>query len=185
MNNVSSLEFFTNLNNTSIPTPTAAPPDPEFLSKTFRAIPGKQTPMKTTKYEKEYDAFCHWTALPEELRNPKTLGQFERRWGIPKNYTAHFREREDYQSRRLKYFWNWYMELWPNLIYRAYQRAMKTSTADFKALSELVARNAEAVAPKMAVTPLVILNVAPEKTEKLFEPKQVAPVKQAQIVKEE
>ena len=178
------LEFLQMATESGIPAPLPDLPTDQHLKKDLQAIPGKQTPMKETKYEKEYDAFCHWAALPKDVRKPRKLMDFEKTWKLPKNYTAYFRQREDYQERRTKYFYDWLMDLWPDAVYAAYTRAMRNSTADFKVLADIISKNLDVSRPKVTVTPMLLVGVSPEKISKLMEPKEMQSVQQAEVVKE-
>jgi hypothetical protein len=174
------LEFLKNPSDTSIPVPAVA--NATHLQNNMPAIPGKQSVLKTTKYEREYDAFCRWAALPKDVRKPKRIIDFEKEWGLPKNYHEFFRQREDYQERRTKYFYDWLFEIWPDAVYEAYKRAMNRSTADFKVLAEIVGQKLEVTKPKMTVSPMVIVGVPQEDLNKLMQQK-IPPVVQGQVVK--
>ena len=147
-------------------------PDPSFLKTELPAIPRLQPVKKVeSKYDKYYDKFCRWAALPYELREPKTLNEFEKKYGIVSGQTRYFRERDDYQQKRVYYFYEWMMDLWPDLVYKAYHRAMEDSTADFKILAELVGKKIDVEKPQMNISPMVIVGVSQEKIDKLFTPK--------------
>lgn len=179
------LEFLKIPTDTTIPVPQIEGlPTDQHLKKDLQPVTDKQRPMEKTKYEREYDAFCHWAALPKDVRKPKKLMEFEKAWKLPKNYTAYFRQREDYQEKRTKYFYDWLMDLWPDAVYAAYNRAMRSSTADFKVLAEIISKNLDVSKPKVTVTPMLLVGVSSEKINKLMEPKPVQPIQQAEIVKD-
>lgn len=176
------LEFLKNPMNTSIPLPQMpAIPTSDHLKNDLTPVGNKSRPMKETKYEKEYDAFCHWSSLPKDLRKPKTLKQFEAKWGLPYNYSAYFRQRDDYQEKRTRYFYDWMMDMWPDAVYEAFKRAQRNSTSDFKVLAEIVGRNLDNAKPKVAVTPMLLIGVQPEKIDKLFQQKEAIP---GEVIKE-
>lgn len=174
------LELLKNPSDTSIPIPSV---DASHLQNNMPAIPGRPTQQKRMKYEKEYDAFCRWAALPKEQRKPKRIADFEKENGIPKNYHQHFRQRDDYQELRTKYFYEWLWDIYPDLVNAAYNRAMRNSTADFKVLSEIISKRMEVDKPRVSVSPMLILGVPQEKLDKLMQPKPVPPIQEAQIVK--
>ena len=185
--NTPSLEFLkppddtigTNQNqSTKIPIPPLPPiPDPSFLKNELTplipaargAAPLEQRDLR--KYDKEFDEFCRWAAFPDYLRKPRTAIAFEKKWGLPKSYTFHFRMREEYQQKRTFYFYEWFMDKWPNLVDKAYKRAMGDSTADFRVLAEMVVKKIDVEKPQVNVSPMVIIGVPQERIDKLFTPK--------------
>ena len=154
---------------TKIPIPI---PNPSYLMKESLSSDIKQ--FKTgSKYEKEYDEFCRWSALPKDLRKPKTGVEFEKKHMIPSGYTDFFRRRDDFQDRRLTYFWEWMMDLYPDVVYSIYQRATNKKGSDKAAgiFIELLSKKMNLDKPRLQVQPMVLMGVPQEKIDALFTPK--------------
>lgn len=155
-------------------------PSPDFLKKIYK----DQATKKDTgigrpfEKEKEYDAYCKWLALPKDLRKPKKLYQFEDKWGLPRGYTQLFVEREDFQQRRLQYFWEWMMDLFPDVVYAIYKRATKNSSVDARAFAEIILKKLDVEKPRVQVSPMILMGVPQEKIDQLFIPKGYEDVKE-------
>lgn len=145
-------------------------PDPSFLTKKYA---GKEEgDGKLIKYEKEYDKYCEWSALPKRLREPKTQDAFERKWKIPKKYSFSFRHRKDYENKRRMYFWRWMNDIYPDVVDTLYTQAtVKGNINAAKFFAELVAKHEEIEKPAQIIQPLAIIGVPQSKIEKLFVPK--------------
>lgn len=142
-------------------------PDPSYLEK----FPIPNESKRESKYEREYDAYCKWAALPREQRSPKKIIDFERKWGLPRTTTDDFRRREDFQQKRLGYFWDWMMDQFPDVVHAIYKRAIKNSPSDARVYAELIAKRLDVEKPKITVSPMVLIGVPQEKIDNLFIPK--------------
>ncbi len=162
-------------------------PSPDFIKKVYK----DQASQKDTglgrpfEKEKEYDAFCKWIALPKDLRKPKKLGQFEDKWGLPRSYTEYFKEREDFQQRRLQYFWEWMMDLFPDVVYAIYKRATKNSSVDARAFAEIILKKLDVEKPRVQISPMVLMGVPQDKIDNLFVPKDYSDVKEIMPITKE
>lgn len=143
-------------------------PDPSYLRKVYS---GKRE-GQLTKYEKEYEKYCQWSALPKRERNPKTAVSFERKWKIPKGYSLIFRERKDYENKRRMYFWRWMDDIFPEVIDVLYLQATeKGNTNAAKFFAEFMGKHIEVEKPAQIIQPLAIIGVPQDKIERLFTPK--------------
>jgi len=142
-------------------------PDPSYLRKITKATKDG----KLDKYAKEYDKFCQWSSLPKEEREPKTQDKWERKYKIPKGYSYSFRQRKDFQNRRLAHFWDWMMDKFPDVVNAMYKRAIDKSSVDARAFAELIAKHIDVEKPQSIIQPLAIIGVPQDKIEKLFTPK--------------
>lgn len=147
-------------------------PVPDFLNLDNKLIP-KQRDRKKDKHEEAYDAFCKWAAMPEEVRTPSTQVAFEKKWGLPRNYTSKWKEKEDFQAKRLKYFWNWMFDKFPDVVYAVYRRATRNSSSDAKIFAELVGKKLETDQPKTAMLPMIVMGVPQDKIDRLFTPQTI------------
>lgn len=153
-------------------------PSPDFIKKVYK----DQATQKDTglgrpfEKEREYDAFCKWIALPKDLRKPKKLYQFEDHWGMPRGYSERFKEREDFQRRRLQYFWEWMMDLFPDVVYAIYKRATKNSSVDARAFAEIILKKIDIEKPRVTISPMVLMGVPQDKIDALFVPKDYSNV---------
>lgn len=146
-------------------------PSPDFLRKIYKKpTEGGQGTGELVKYEREYDAYCHWAALPHEVRKPKNQQLFEKKWNLPKNYLAKFHQREGFQEKRLGYFWEWMMDKFPNVVYAIYQRAMGKSSKDANIFVDLISKYISPERPRVQVSPMILVGVPQEKIDKLFIP---------------
>lgn len=150
-------------------------PSPEYLKKMTNdksAHPG-DSDSKLVKYQKEYDAFCKWAALPKEERKPKTAAEFERKNFLPKGYTNYFKGRDDFMDKRLNYFWDWMMDLYPDVVHAVYKRSVsaKGSSKDAQIFIELLSKKLNLDKPKLQVQPMVLMGVPQDKIDALFTPK--------------
>jgi len=167
-----SLSSFTDPNGTSIPIPDAS-----FLTK-INKIPATRD-GDLGKHERAYDAFCRWAAIPTEDREPKSVGAFENKWKLPKSYSAIFRQRKDFQQKRLTYFWDWMMDRLPDIVNTQFKLAMKTNnTRAAEFFSNLIAKHINIEQPTSQVNQLVLVGVAQEKIDKLFQPKSYEKIEQ-------
>lgn len=151
--------------NTKIPIPS-----PDFLKQ---GLPKQKSSIEQKdfkKHERAYDAFCRWIALPDDERNPKTITAFEKKWKLPAKYAAYFRQREDFQERRLKYFWEWMMDKFPDVVQSIYKGSMKGNAAQSKTFVELVAKHINIEKPQQTIQPFMLIGVPQEKIEQLFVP---------------
>ena len=152
-------------------------PDPSYLGKVYGGKLGEGKDGKLEKYEKEYDKYCQWSALPKELREPKTQDKFEKKWKIPKSYSYTFRKRKDFQNRRLAYFWDWMMDSFPDVVYAMYKRAIDKSSVDARAFAELISKHIDVERPAQIIQSLAIIGVPQEKIDRLFIPKTFENIK--------
>jgi hypothetical protein len=161
------LEFLKIESDSTIPIP-----DPSFLTKAYKKSSDieRKEHKELTKYEREYDAFCRWNALPDDERNPKTIVAFEKKWKIPKGYTAYFRNRDDYRERQLRYFWDWMMEKWPNVVQSIYRGAVKGSSAQAKTFAELIAKHTDLDKPQTTIQNLTLIGVPQDRINALAVP---------------
>lgn len=149
-----------------IPIPTI-----EHLTKTYVNNTLTHSRKKLPKWEREFDLFCRWAALPKNLRDPKTAVAFESKYTLPKNYTSIFKQHEDFQSKRLKYFYDWLFDLYPDVVYAVYKRALQKSSRDASIFVDLIGKQLETHKPQMTVAPMVIMGIPQEKINALFVPK--------------
>jgi len=147
-------------------------PDVSYLIKQNSNV-GRSESKPLTKYAKEFDKFCEWSALPKDLRKPKTAMEWERRNLMPKGYTNYFKSREDYMNKRLTYFWNWMMDLYPDVVYAVYQRASHAKGSDKAAgiFIDLLSKKMNLDKPQVQIQPMVLLGVPQERIDALFVPK--------------
>lgn len=150
---------------TSIPIP-----DPSYLLKQTQSLTGADG--KLFKHAKEYDKFCHWSALPKSERNPKTITGFEKKWRLPKGYAKTFKKRKSFQKDRLSYFWEWMMDKFPDVVESMYHRALKNSSADARYFAELISKHIDIEQPQeQRIQNLVLVGVQQDKIDALFTPK--------------
>lgn len=161
----------TDLLSTKIPIPS-----PDYLKKLVKQTENPNAPKRDAelrKYEREYDLFCRWCALPKELRDPKTAVEFERKFQLPKAYTTILKQREDFRNRMLTYFWEWMFDLYPDVVHSVYKRAVAKggSAKDAQIFVDLMSRQVETNKPRVNVAPMVLVGVPQDKIDKLFTPK--------------
>ena len=153
-------------------------PFPDYLRKQYAVSETRHSESEYKgKYEKEYNAFCKWAALPTDLRKPKTSTAFEIKWRLPRTYTEFFRDRPDFQEKRLRYFWDWMMDKFPDVVYAIYKRAVSKSSTDARVLAELMGKHLEVHKPKVNVAPMILVGVPQERINNLFVPKGFENVK--------
>lgn len=148
-------------------------PEADFFKKPKRKSAHKHelTHTANNKHDEAYEAFIQWSATPSKLREPKTMKEFEKVWKLPDRYTSNeFKRRADFHERRLKTFWDWMFDKFPDVIYAVYTRAITKSTADAKIFAELVGKRLEVDQPKSRMTPFVMVGVPQEKINNLFVP---------------
>lgn len=146
-------------------------PLPDFLNVEQKLVP-RQRKRKLEKHGKAYEAFCKWAALPEELRRPPTQEGFERKWYLPRNYTSYWKTKEDFQAKRLNYFWNNLMDWYPDVVYAIYRRAKRNSSSDAKTFVEIIGKRLDTDEPKTKMLPMMLVGVPQEKIDNLFIPKE-------------
>lgn len=146
-------------------------PSPKHLRKTHQMSASMEaTPMK--KYGKEYELFCEWAAMPKDLRKPKTAVEFEKRYLLPKSYTNYFKSREDFRDKTLTYFWNWMMDIYPDVVYAVYKQSVDNKNMKAAAIFlELISKKMNLDKPRVQVQPMVLMGVPQEKIDALFVPK--------------
>lgn len=150
-------------------------PSPDYLKKLVKQTENPNSPQRTSelrKYEREYDLFCRWSALPKELREPKTAVEFERKYQLPKAYTTILKQREDFRNRMLTYFWEWMFDLYPEVVHSIYKRAVGKSDKAAQIFVDLMSKQMEANKPRMNVAPMVLVGVPQDKINELFTPKE-------------
>lgn len=138
---------------------------------------GKADNQVLIKYQKEYDLFCSWSALPKDLRKPPTAVAFEKRHLLPKGYTNYFKSREDYPTKRWTAFWDWMMDLYPDVVYAVYSKA--TMKGDSKAAGifvDLVSKRMNLDKPRVTVQPMVLMGVPQDQIDALFTPKDYSTI---------
>lgn len=147
-------------------------PNPSYLLKESK-LAGRKEDQTLTKYAKEYEDFCEWSSRPKELRKPKTAVEWERKNLLPKGYSQFFKQREDYSNKRLQYFWDWMMDLYPDVVYAVYQRASNAKGSDKAAgiFIDLLSKKMNLDKPKMQIQPMVLMGVPQDKIDALFVPK--------------
>ncbi|MEK6881906.1 MAG: hypothetical protein AABY22_19970 [Nanoarchaeota archaeon] len=145
-------------------------PNPSYLLKESK-LAGVKTNQPLTKYGKEYEEFCKWSALPKDLRKPKTATDWEKKHLMPKGYTQVFKTREDFRTKMLSYFWDWMMDIYPDVVYAVYQRAINKSSKDAGIFIDLLSKRMNLDKPRVQVQPMVLMGVPQEQIDKLFTPK--------------
>lgn len=156
-----------------IPLETKIPiPNPSYLMKESKNM-GLKENQPLVKHAKEYEEFCKWSALPKDLRKPKTALDWEKKHKIPKGYTAYFKSREDFRNKVLSNFWDWMIELYPDVVYAVYQRAVNNKGSDKAAgiFIDLLSKKMNLDKPRVQVQPMVLMGVPQENIDKLFTPK--------------
>lgn len=153
-------------------------PIPTFLNVDKTATPSVRNRPKD-KHADAYEAYCKWAALPQEVRQPTTKTEFEKLWKLPRLYTWKWDQTEDFQAKRLNYFWNWMFDKFPDVVYSIYKRATAKSggsSADAKIFADIVGKKLDTEKPSLRITPFMLVGVAHEKIEELFTPKEYIPV---------
>ena len=152
-------------------------PSPEYLKKEQKS--GKPAGAPLTKYAKEYEEFCRWAAMPKDVRDPDTALAWERKHMMPKGYTNYFKQRDDFNDKRLTYFWEWMMDLYPDVVYAVYKRAIGKSSKDAGIFIDLLSKKMNLDKPRLEIQPMVLVGVPQDKIDKLFVPKEY---QEAQII---
>lgn len=146
-------------------------PSPDYLTKQLAPSNTKDEQIMT-KYAKEYEAFCRWAALPKDLRKPKTAKDFERKNYLPKSYTQFFKKRSDFRTKTISYFWEWMMDVYPDVVYSVYQQSVNSKNMKAAAIFiDLLSKKMNLDKPRVSVQPMVLMGVPQEKIDKLFVPK--------------
>ena len=162
------------INEKVTPVDTKIPiPNPRYLMKASK-LAGTAGSKGLVKYGKEFEEFCKWAAMPKELRKPKTAREWERKKQIPEGYTHYFKTREEYRNKVLTYFWDWMMDMYPDVVYAVYQRATNKSKGSDKAAGifiDLLSKKMNLDKPRVSVQPMVLMGVPQEKVDALFVPK--------------
>lgn len=145
-------------------------PSPDYLKKNAaKTDKGQGAPL--TKYAKQYEEFCRWAAMPKDVRDPESAVAWERKHMMPKGYTNFFKAREDFNDKRLTYFWEWMMDLYPDVVYAVYKRAIGKSSKDAGIFIDLLSKKMNLDKPRMEIQPMVLVGVPQDKIDKLFVPK--------------
>ncbi len=156
------------------PTDTKIPiPNPSYLMKESKNVMATHSQQPLVKYGKEFEEFCEWSAKPKELRKPKTAGEWEKKNLIPKGYSQYFKTREEFRTKTLSYFWDWMMDMYPDVVYAVYQRATNKKGSDKAAgiFIDLLSKKMNLDKPRVQVQPMVLMGVDQSKIDKLFTPK--------------
>jgi len=145
-------------------------PDPKYIT----SLKAGTKDGKLIKYEGEYEKFCKWSSLPSDERVPKTAEAFEKKYSLPRFYTSKFKDRVDFRSRVVNYFWDWMMDKFPDVVQSMYKRAVAKdgSSADAKYFAELVSKHLEVDKPIKTIQPFVLVGVDQNKINKLFTPQK-------------
>lgn len=153
-------------------TETAIPiPNPAYLMKESK-LAGTKNSQPLVKYQKEYEAFCRWSALPKDLRKPKTALEFERKNMLPKGYTQFFKQREDFRTTTITFFWEWMMDLYPDVVYAVYQQSVNAKNMKAAGIFiDLLSKKMNLDKPRVQVQPMVLMGVPQDKIDQLFVPK--------------
>lgn len=157
-------------NSSEIPLPNAKHVQEVTRQPTTGVVKKDEKPL--IKYAKQYDAYCRWAALPKELRDPNTAVKFEKRYKLPKGYTTNFLHRSDFHGKRATYFWNWMMDLFPDVVYSMYKRSLDKSSTDAKAFADIIAKHLDLQKPAPTITNFTLVGVSQDKIDKLFTPKE-------------
>ncbi len=145
-------------------------PSPEYLKKLNKERPTENRTL--VKYNKEYEEFCRWAALPKVERKPKTALDFEKKYLLPRGYTNYFKSRDDFNDKRLVYFWEWMIDLYPDVVHAVYKRAVdKGGSKDAQIFIELLNKRLNLDKPKLQVQPMILMGVPQDKIDALFVPK--------------
>jgi hypothetical protein len=145
-------------------------PEPDFFKKP-KTEKTKIQSFQTKEREMAYEAYVRWSATPSDLREPKTDVDFEKVWKLPKDTVYQtFKKRPDFYEKKMKYFWDWVFDKFPDVIHAVYRRAVQNSTADAKIFAELVAKRMAVDAPKPQMPPFMLIGVPQEKINALFVP---------------
>lgn len=158
-------------------------PNPSYLMKESKAV-GQRDSQPLVKYGKEYEKFCQWAALPKDLRKPKTAIEWEKKNLMPKGYTQFFKQREDYRNKTLTYFWEWMMDVYPDVVYSVYQESVnKKNMKAAQIFVDLLSKKMNLDKPKVQVQPMVLMGVPQEKIDALFVPKDYDKIIPGETVK--
>jgi hypothetical protein len=85
----------------------------------------------------------------------------------------------------MKYFWDWVMDKYPDVLHAVYRRAIQNSTADAKIFSDIVAKRMEMLVPqKQKMTPFMLVGVPQEKINALFTPEGYEEAQEAELADE-
>lgn len=146
-------------------------PSPNYLTKQLAAS-STENDQVMTKYGKEYEAFCRWAALPKDLRKPKTALDFERKHFLPRSYTQFFKKRADFRTKTISYFWDWMMDVYPDVVYSVYQQSVNSKNMKAAAIFiDLLSKKMNLDKPRVSVQPMVLMGVPQDKIDRLFVPK--------------
>jgi len=145
-------------------------PLPDFLNVDKELVP-RQRKRKKDKHQDAYEEFCKWSATPKELREPKTQAEFASLWKLAPKYISNWKNNEDFQAKRLNYFWNWMFEKLPDVMYAIYRRAKRNSSADARIFTDIIGKRLETNAPKKEMTPFLMVGIPQDRVNNLFVPK--------------
>ena len=133
-------------------------PLPDFLFEK-NSIRSRKGNTGMVKHQGNYHDFCQWAALPEELRKPKTQAEFERAKKLTPYQTTEWKKRDDFYGLRLKYFWDWMFEEFPNVVYAVIKRAKRKSSADARIFADLIGKKLEVDKPRINMQPIFMIGV--------------------------
>ena len=151
-------------------------PSTEHLRNIQKSTKGNERDL--VKHAREYDAYCQWSAMPDAIRNPKTATAFEQKWKIPTGYSYNFRNRTDFRDKVLRYFWDWMMDSFPNVVYAVYKRAKDGNAPHAKIFAELISKHLEADKPRQLIQPFMLIGVPQEKIDNLFVPQDMEKIEE-------
>lgn len=157
-------------------------PDADFFKKPPKSEVREYRKKEGNKHNSAYTAYIKWSAMPKDLRDPKTKTMFEKTWKLPKGYCYTFEKRADFYEKKMKYFWDWVMDKFPDVVHAVYRRAITNSTADARIFADLVKQRMESFAPpKAKMTPFVMVGVPQDKINALFTPEGYEEAQEAEL----
>lgn len=147
-------------------------PDPSFLLQ--KPATQDLTDGKLFKHSKEYEKFCEWVALPKEERKIKTIGAFEKKYGLAHGYTKFFRRRKDFHAKRLAYFWDWMWDNFPDVVHSQLKMVKKNgNTAAARFFAEIISKNIDTEKPPVQqMQNFMLVGVDQARIDGLFAPKE-------------
>lgn len=144
-------------------------PLPDYLFEKNKTVAHKKR-RGMSKYSGEYHEFVKWSALPNELRIPKTQREFEVKHKLTPFKTSQWKMREDFYPLRLQYFFDWLYDEFPNVVYGIIKRAKRHSSADAKIFVDLLSKKLDLDKPKINMTPIFMVGVSQEKIDEFMVP---------------
>ena len=95
-----------------------------------------------TKKKEEYRTFLKWYAMPESVRDPKTIPEFCLFMGLTEKDIAEFSEREDFTDLLMNYSLEWGKTKIPELLGIIYDSARTNKNiSHIKSFADLVNSN--------------------------------------------